>query len=104
MQMEPDSAVEEKNKILAEAALRVNQRADQRRLCNRRMTKVHHDFRHDFPHDRRRYCLVVDYCQNSQTRGDAMHDAIDSSYSRGIQLCTRMWQSECFRLPRGDGK
>eukprot|EP00536_Pseudo-nitzschia_multiseries_P015237 jgi/Psemu1/41747/gm1.41747_g len=64
--MEPEAALSENNKILMEASLHVKQVADQRRVCNMKIKVAHQDYLHGIQHCERRYCLVVDYCQNAQ--------------------------------------
>eukprot|EP00536_Pseudo-nitzschia_multiseries_P007669 jgi/Psemu1/196121/e_gw1.182.41.1 len=49
-----------------EASLHVNQAANQRRVSNRKIKDAHHDYLHSVEQSKRRYCLVVDYCQNAQ--------------------------------------
>eukprot|EP00536_Pseudo-nitzschia_multiseries_P012467 jgi/Psemu1/208777/e_gw1.478.21.1 len=49
-----------------EASLHVKQAADQRRVCNTKIKVAHQDYLHGIQHSERRYCLVVDYCQNAQ--------------------------------------
>eukprot|EP00536_Pseudo-nitzschia_multiseries_P019496 jgi/Psemu1/61028/gm1.61028_g len=64
--MEPEAALSENNKILIDASLHVKQAADQRRVCSMKIKEAHHDYLHRVQHSERRYCLVVDYCQNAQ--------------------------------------
>eukprot|EP00536_Pseudo-nitzschia_multiseries_P013500 jgi/Psemu1/35367/gm1.35367_g len=64
--MEAEAALSENNKILMEASLHVKQAADQRRVCNTKIKLAHQDYLHGIQHSERRYCLVVDYCQNAQ--------------------------------------
>eukprot|EP00536_Pseudo-nitzschia_multiseries_P017271 jgi/Psemu1/50148/gm1.50148_g len=64
--MEPEAALSENNKILMDASLHVKQAADQRQVCSMKIKEAHHDYLHALQHSERRYCLVVDYCQNAQ--------------------------------------
>eukprot|EP00536_Pseudo-nitzschia_multiseries_P008472 jgi/Psemu1/20491/gm1.20491_g len=64
--MEPEAALSENDKILMDANLHVKQAADRRRVCSMKIKEAHHDYLHTVQHSERRYCLVVDYCQNAQ--------------------------------------
>eukprot|EP00536_Pseudo-nitzschia_multiseries_P007462 jgi/Psemu1/18018/gm1.18018_g len=64
--MEPEAALSENNKILIDASLHVKQAADQRQVCSMKIKEAHHDYLHGVQYSERRYCLVVDYCQNAQ--------------------------------------
>eukprot|EP00536_Pseudo-nitzschia_multiseries_P005229 jgi/Psemu1/12010/gm1.12010_g len=54
MLMEPEAAMSANNTILLEGSLHVNQAADQRKYV------------HGIAHGEQQYCLVVDYCQDTQ--------------------------------------
>eukprot|EP00536_Pseudo-nitzschia_multiseries_P012733 jgi/Psemu1/33011/gm1.33011_g len=53
-------------KELVQPHLHVNQAADQKKLCNRKVKEAHHEFMHGVAHSECQFCLVVDYCQNAQ--------------------------------------
>eukprot|EP00536_Pseudo-nitzschia_multiseries_P010457 jgi/Psemu1/25999/gm1.25999_g len=58
LEMEEEAACAANNKILLEGTLH---------QCNAKMVEAQTDYYlNDVPHGDRRYCLVVDYCQNSQ--------------------------------------
>ena len=62
--MDAVPAVDDIGKLMAKAALHVEQAKDQRRLCNERIGEAENDYSAGVPHGKARRCLVVDYCQN----------------------------------------